>query len=397
MEEKTSALYSEYIIDGTREDLTPAMMLDSCISDTAEKADCAIPCEIEKAEPENPFRPIADETMDPAPGNYIYDNSKIEEYLVKTVSAGHGNRNCPVSFPEQYTRYRIAKSLTDAIWANGHFKLGDLCLSAEWNWDEKPIGNMAAFYASAASAADYIDNLGIRLSSYSFRSSKKNCDISFRTNIRKSETTIEDDEEKDISMKLPFKTGNPILEDTRRCPAIFTNEESSWLIYVPFDQSELKLGGSLLAETLGASGDMAPEINDTDYFIDCYEVIRELVEDGIAIAGITVGDGGLLTALEKMRGEGCGADVEIGSLLKAYEGSDMVQALFSEIPGVVMQIDDNDYDYVDAELLLQDIAYYPLGHPDKKRNGIRVTAGGTSGIGGILQSLLASQASEGED
>ena len=68
--------------------------------------------------------------------------------------------------------------------------------------------------------------------------------------------------------------------------------------------------------------------------------------------------------------------------------------LFGEVPGVVIQIADIDYDYVDAELLLQDIAYFPLGHPVPGTPGISVLSGGNS-ITGILESLMNSL--EGED
>ena len=61
-----------------------------------------------------------------------------------------------------------------------------------------------------------------------------------------------------------------------------------------------------------------------------------------------------------------------------------------------MQISDEDYDYVDSQLLLQDVAYYPLGHPSAENGGLTVTESGKNGVGNILASLL-NMASEGED
>ena len=49
---------------------------------------------------------------------------------------------------------------------------------------------------------------------------------------------------------------------------------------------------------------------------------------------------------------------------------------------------------MDAEFLLQDIAYFPLGHPAVGTPGVSVLSGG-SGITGILESLMNSL--EGED
>jgi hypothetical protein len=64
------------------------------------------------------------------------------------------------------------------------------------------------------------------------------------------------------------------------------------------------------------------------------------------------------------------------------------------VPGVILQIADIDYDYIDAEFLLQDIAYFPLGHPAVGTPGVTVLSG-ENGITGILESLMNSL--EGED
>ena len=100
-----------------------------------------------------------------------------------------------------------------------------------------------------------------------------------------------------------------------------------------------------------------------------------------------------MSALQRMTSE-CGAEIGIGSLCKAVGDATPVQVLFSEVPGVVVQIDDADYDYLDAELLLQDVAYYPLGHPDPECPGVRVS-GEASDISRILESLMNTL--EGED
>ena len=134
-------------------------------------------------------------------------------------------------------------------------------------------------------------------------------------------------------------------------------------------------------------------MGDADYFIDGYEVIRELVEDGIVKAGVTVLEGGLMNALRSMAATH-GAEVSVNDVCRSVGGEMQVRVLFAEVPGVLIQIADIDYDYVDAELLLQDIAYYPLGHPVPGRPGVSVLSGGNS-ITGILESLMNSL--EGED
>jgi phosphoribosylformylglycinamidine (FGAM) synthase-like enzyme len=120
-----------------------------------------------------------------------------------------------------------------------------------------------------------------------------------------------------------------------------------------------------------------------------------LVEDGIVIAGATVSDGGLATAAASMCGQ-CGARLDLSGLMASYQETDRTRLLFSEIPGVLIQINDNDYDYLDSQLLLQDVAYYSVGHPDPESTGISFKESRRTDVAGILASLLK-QASEGED
>ena len=173
------------------------------------------------------------------------------------------------------------------------------------------------------------------------------------------------------------------------------NDPDSRIIYIPFDTCRFKLGGSLLAQENNDNGGKASDINEPDYFIDCYEVVRELTEDGIIMAGVTVADGGLLTAAASMCG-GLGGDLDISRLSASYQEEDTTKVLFGEVPGVLIQISEDNYDYVDSQLILQDVAYFPVGHPSAEHTGVKVSKTEKNGIAGILASLL-SQTSEGED
>lgn len=385
MKEKTSALHSKYIIDGVSRRLTPAEMLDDCLASA----------EVKPNTESGEFEPIVDESTDPSPSMKKFQNQNVQGYLATVVSLLDEPRPFPAAYADPYTRGRIAKALLDAVWLNGHFKLGDLTIAAKWRWNCKPLGNMAAFYSSAEATADYINNLGICLSGYSFTESGRVCQTSFKVGAcEKAESPDEDDIF--LPEDAPFGSEHPVLGRRRAVPDKLAADPDSWIIYVPFDTCDFRLGGSLLCDALGQNGDNFPEIGDADYFIDCYEVIREFIEDRIAVSAATVCDGGLLTALKLMCSGDVGADIDISGIMSAYGEDQKLRILFSEVPGAIIQIKDSDYDYVDAEFLLQDIAYYPIGHPVTGTGEVNVKAGG-SGIAGILQSLLSSQASEGED
>jgi len=391
MKEKTSALNSTYVIDGVPRQFTPAEILDECLGQGIGP----------KADGDGAFEPIVDETRDPSPSANEFHVRAIQSYLSKVSSLMGTPRNCPIAFPEPFTKSRIAKALLDTLWMKGHFRLSDLALIARWRWNGKPLGNMAAFYSSVEAAADYIDELGISLNSYSFNESDKFCQVYFKVaasdRITEEDPEMDPDEEFDLPGNAPFGSDHPVLGRRRVVPDKLVPDPESWLIYVPFDGCDFRLGNSLLCDTLGQNGDTFPEVGDADYFIDCFEVLREFVEDRVVISAVTVADGGLLPALKSMCPEDTGATLDVSGILSAYGEDNSIRVLFSEIPGTLIQIKDIDYDYVDAEFLLQDIAYYPVGHPVPGTGRVKVKTGKGNGISEILQSLLNSQTSEGED
>lgn len=368
-------LHSTFLIDGVPQELTPADILQ----------ECSLPGVVPPGEDGGQ---IADETLDVTADSgrfYEMDPDDIADAVLALP-----RRPLPLPYAASYTAARMARALVDAIWMGGHFRLGDLELKGEWKWNDREIGNMAAFYASVEKAGEYMDALGLRFKELQFSTGTPS--VHFKAVTTPGEEASPEEEES-LFRELPFRTAHPRISARRRCPASILPETSDWLIYIPFDSCDFRLGGSAAATVTAAQAPTAPEIGDADYFIDCYEVVRELVEDGIVKAGATVGEGGLLTTLRTMASS-TGADISVGDICRAYSELPL-RVLFSEVPGVILQIADLDYDYIDAELLLQDVAYFPLGHPVPGSTAVTVLSSEDSGIHGILKSLLNTL--EGED
>ena len=375
MAKKASALHSTYVLDGIPQELTPAELLAAVTESSNGSA------------PDEGGDQIVDETLDPVLGNLGLDSSEIDGYLDNVMSA---EKQLPLAFADVYTRLRLAAALIDAIWCRGSFKLEDLSLKASWKWNSAGIGSQAAFYRSVQSAADYIDALGLKFNSYSYSGTSQESSVNFRPQL-----SVSDDDAEDAFLGQIPRSGNPRFSALRSCPASFDPDPQSWIVYIPFETSDYRLGGSLLAQTLGLGGGVPPQLDDPDYFIDCFEVVRELVEDKIIISGATVRYGGLLKTVKQMTGPEVGASIDISGIMKSCNEKDIVRILFSEVPGAVIQIRDIDFDYLDAELLLQDVAFFPLGHPVPGTSDVRVKASAKSGIQTILESLM--QNAEGED
>ena len=373
MAERTDFLYCNFIIDGVPQALSPARMLNECSVEPV-------------PEPDGDPATVADEHLDPSPGTYPFREDAIDAYAALFPY----KRTLPLPFAGPFTAGKVAQALIDAVWMSGHFRLGDLTLKADWRWNDKTMGNLAAFYGSVESACGYLDSLGVKISHYGLASGAPS--VYFKATTVAEEDAPEEEEES-LFRELPYRTANPRISRRRRCPASLVPDAADWLIYIPFDPCDFRLGGSALAEILGESGTTAPDVADADYFIDCYEVLREMVEDGVVKAGATVGDGGLMAALMSLTSAGTGAEICIRDICKAYAEDSQVRVLFSEVPGVVVQISDIDYDYFDAELILQDVVYFPIGHPVPGKSGVTVSE--KTDIPEILESILNTL--EGED
>ena len=374
MENKSAVLHSPYIIDGVRQSVTPAQILRDVSIYPVESC------------PGDNLPPLVDETPDVGPSPVKLDSRKVEKYLSAVLKT---QRIFPMAFAGPYTRAMISKTLIDCIWRLGHFRIGDISIDAHWNWNNLEVGNIAGFYHSVEALGDMLDSLNIGLRDFGCTATEGPCELRLSADLR----PVSDEEE---LVEQPYTTPDPHM-GVAGISGSLQADEASWIVYVPFDSSSYRLGGSLLAQSQGLNPPTAPQIDDADYFMDCFEVVRELVEDGIVLAGATVSEGGLLPALKGMTTAGTGAVLDLSDLKRASTDADIVSILFAEVPGVIIQIRDIDFDYIDAELLLQDVAFYPLGHPAPNGGAVRVKASAKTGIQNILESLVQRQGGEGED
>lgn len=350
MKDTVSPLFSQYILDGVQMEETPFSALYDCLDGNG-TVDV----------PEGPFEDIVDEYMDRKPVSFDYREKDIDSYVQAILHSSRNSRKVNMDYPVTWTRNAINGTLLDCIFREGHFTLQDILLIARWDWNNEPAGNLAAFYDSTVTAGRYLFDIGVKLDRYFVESNRREC-----------------------LMELELRNK---ISSRRRCPDTITGNESDWLVYIPFDNSPRSLAASALSTVIGNGSGGGADSHDPDYFIDCYEVVRELVEDGVIVAGIAVGYGGLITAAEKFRGRN-GFTLEAGNLMAATGENDIIRLLFSETPGIIAEIRDTDYDYVDSQFLLQEIAYYPLGHPDRNSRCVKVSRENRNNVADILESLL---------
>ncbi|MCF6352338.1 MAG: phosphoribosylformylglycinamidine synthase subunit PurQ, partial [Cyclobacteriaceae bacterium] len=112
----------------------------------------------------------------------------------------------------------------------------------------------------------------------------------------------------------------------------------SWLIYINLSQDKAKLGGSSFAQVLNSIGTKVPTITNPVYFKKVFDVIQEAIMADEILAGHDVSDGGIITTLLEM----CFSTPEVGLILSPNDlsGKDLVEQLFNENPGVIVQVND---------------------------------------------------------
>lgn len=397
----SNALYSHYIIDGAALEASPAELLDECMDEHTKM-------------PAERFEDIVDETTEAPLSTEKYDISRTEEYLSRCLTELQGRqpvfdeddeelgleeRPFKMLIAESFTTGQIAGKIIDTLWSEGHFTMENLAVVMYWQWNMRPVGNMAAFYRSVAAASDYIYDLGINLLGYCVDETEEESTLSIDIMIDE-EAGIEKLEAEGVE---EFIDKSPVwVGEDRKCPDTFVECKNSRLVYIPFDTAAYKLGGSLLSECYNINSGPGPKNDNPDYFADCYEVVREMVEDGIVMSARTVSEGGLLTAAALMCNETMGIELNIKGIMESYKGCDQTSILFGEVPAVLLQVKSSDMDYFDTQMLLQDVAYYPLGSPSEADKGqIKIDSRRPDGIAAIVSSLfnaaLNEDVKEGED
>jgi phosphoribosylformylglycinamidine synthase len=129
-------------------------------------------------------------------------------------------------------------------------------------------------------------------------------------------------------------------------------------------RDSLKIGGSCFAQIINRLGTETPTIKDPVYFGEVFNTIQELISGGKIISGHDISAGGMITTLLEMCFSNTSGGITIN--LTALEEDDIIKLLFSQNPGIIIQVKDEDE--VADFLLEHGISYYSIGHPIIERS-----------------------------
>ena len=243
--------------------------------------------------------------------------------------------------PAASARMAVAESLlnlgaADIMGGNYRGDLKRVKLSANWMAAVNHPGEGAALYeAVQAIGMELCPQLGISIpvgkDSTSMKASWKDGDV------KKSVTAP-------VSVVI---SAFGLVEDVRRTwtPQLRRVEEvgETILLFVDLAQGSKAMGGSALAQSLGAVGHEAPDVRDVDLLKDYFDALAQLHESGIVLAYHDRSDGGLITTVAEMMFAGrCGVDLMMDGISKSGSLADLTDALFNEELGAVFQVRASD-------------------------------------------------------
>ncbi len=221
------------------------------------------------------------------------------------------------------SRLSVAEALTNIIWAPLEDGLQGVSLSANWMWPAKSTGEDARLYDGVKALSQMACDLGINV------------------------PTGKDS----LSMKQKYGDGQTVLapgtvivsaaanvtQIRKAITPVLQPHKHSTLIYINFSGGELDLGGSSFAQILGTLGNKAPDVDDLHHFKRAFTAVQDLIHQDLILAGHDIGSGGLITSLLEMTfaQRNVGLELNLSGL-----ADDPVKVMFSENPGVIIQVSD---------------------------------------------------------
>jgi phosphoribosylformylglycinamidine synthase len=225
---------------------------------------------------------------------------------------------------EAGSRLAIAEALTNLVWAPLSHGLNGVSLSANWMWPCKNPGEDARLFAAVKAVSDFAIRLGI--------------------NIPTGKDSLS------MTQKYPdgsvvYSPGTVIISavgevsDVKKVisPALIP-ATGSGLVYISFSGGSFELGGSSLAQVIGRLGDKTPDVIDAAYFAKAFGAVQEMISNRMILSGHDISAGGLVTTLLEMTFPSPQTGMELD--LTSLQETDTVRLLFSENPGVVIQVKD---------------------------------------------------------
>ena len=243
----------------------------------------------------------------------------------------------------------IAEALTNLVGANLKDGLKSVSLSANWMWPCRNEGEDARLYRAVKACSDFACSLGINIP----------------TGKDSLSMTQKYGKKKILAPGTVIISAAGEVSDVKKTVSPVLQNKKSYLYYIDFSCSELELGGSALYQSLGMVGDKAPAVADADQFATTFDIMQDLVAEGLLLAAHDVSAGGLVTTLLEMTFANVNGGMTIN--LDGFAERDLIKILFAENPALVIQVASNKCGRVERIMAESGVKFIALGEPCDER------------------------------
>ncbi|XP_014847333.1 PREDICTED: phosphoribosylformylglycinamidine synthase isoform X1 [Poecilia mexicana] len=229
--------------------------------------------------------------------------------------------------PAAGARMAVGEALTNLLFARVT-ALKDVKCSGNWMWAAKLPGEGACLWDACKAMCEVMGQLGVAIDG-----GKDSLSMAARVGTE--------------TVKAP---GALVISAYAVCPDITATvtpdledpDGKGVLLWVPVSPGRHRLGGSALAQCYSQLGDVCPDLDRPEFLSACFTTTQKLIEDRLLSAGHDISDGGLVSCLLEMAFAGNrGFDVELSS-----DGSGVMELLFSEELGLVLEVSQTDLEAV---------------------------------------------------
>ncbi len=247
--------------------------------------------------------------------------------------------------PEAGSVLSVAEALTNLVWAPIEQGLSGVSLSANWMWPCRNEGEDARLYKAVKAVSDFAIELGINIPT-------GKDSLSMTQKYPGGDTVM-------APGTVIISTVGEVTDIRKVISPVLKESFTSSLLYIDFSQSDSNIGGSSFAQALNKLGGSPPEVRDAAYFRLCFESVQDLIRKDMILAGHDISAGGLITTLLEMAFSHTNLGMNLN--LDGLGGNDIVRLLFSEKPGIVIQV--NDLDFVSIYLHEKGVGFNVIGSP----------------------------------
>ena len=220
--------------------------------------------------------------------------------------------------PAAMGRLTVGEACTNLVWA-AITDIEDVKCSGNWMWASKLEGEGAAMYDCCEAMGKAMLELGIAVDG-----GKDSLSMAAK-----------------VGEEVVKAPGTLVVSVYAGCPDIsltvtpdIKHAGRSSLVFVDLSGGHARLGGSALAQTFKQLGDVTPDC-DTALLKRAFRATQRLLRERVLLAGHDRSDGGLLTTVLEMCLGG-----ECGCVMEATTENSVMEFLFNEELGLVVEVDD---------------------------------------------------------